>query len=159
MESSSRAGRKPWIPPNLKEIEALAARGLTLNQIADALGISDDTLARKRRQLADFADALQKGKATGIAQVANRLFEAAMAGDTTAMIFFLKAQGGWRDRHEIDLNVSGEVQVHPWRNEALELARHMTREERQTILEIEQRARERIKAIEPLAIETTAKPA
>jgi len=154
-------GRKPWKPLDLQAIENYAARGLNFRQIAALLHIRPETLTRKRHQFEQLNQAIARGRATGVAAMANRLYEAGLAGDTRAAEFFLRSIGGWRDKTEIDLNVSGEVSVNPAREERLNLARHMTRSERQVIREIETRARERIAAAaKPAnlpAIETSAK--
>lgn len=89
--------RKKWAPPDMRLVEKLAAQGLSEKQIAAALGISEDTLGRRKKDCADFAEALQKGKALGIVTVTNELFAQIKAGNVTAMIFFLKARAGWKE--------------------------------------------------------------
>jgi hypothetical protein len=61
----------------------------------------------------DFADALNSGKEVADGKVARALYDKAVGGDTTAMIFWLKnrQKHAWRDRHEIDH--SGKVAVDP----------------------------------------------
>lgn len=98
LPNMAKTGRKPWVPTDLERVEKLAARGLTFDQIAAALGISRDTLYRRKRELRDFSDALEKGRARGISEVANKLFETAMQGNITAIIFFLKCRANWRDQ-------------------------------------------------------------
>lgn len=88
---------KPKIEIDLKQVEALAANGLTQQQIADSLGISERTLRNRKGDFADFADAIKRGKAKGIAIVTNKLMEKIKMGNTTAMIFFLKSQAGWKE--------------------------------------------------------------
>ncbi|AOF53704.1 LuxR family transcriptional regulator [Rodentibacter caecimuris] len=88
---------KPKIEIDLKQVEALAANGLTQQQIADSLGISERTLRNRKGDFADFADAIKRGKAKGIAIVTNKLMEKIKSGNTTAMIFFLKSQAGWKE--------------------------------------------------------------
>jgi hypothetical protein len=65
--------------------------------MADYLGIGErtfrDILNRDERVLAAY----KKGKSRQIAKVAGWLFDKCEAGDTTAMIFFLKTQAGWRE--------------------------------------------------------------
>jgi hypothetical protein len=73
-------GRKPWVP-DLEKVEELASRGLTNDQIAAALGISETTLYKSQRQLTQFSESIKKGRAKGIGQVANALFEAALDGN------------------------------------------------------------------------------
>ncbi len=87
---------------DLQEAEELAAKGLTKAQIAHALGISERTLYKQQAENAEFADAIKKGQAKGIKQIANALFDAAINGNVTAMIFFLKFRGGWKEAKEAE---------------------------------------------------------
>ena len=88
---------KPKIQIDLKQVESLAANGLTQEQIAAALGISERTLRSRKGEIADFADAIKRGKAKGIALVTNKLMESIKGGNMTGMIFFLKTQAGWKE--------------------------------------------------------------
>ena len=88
---------KPKIHIDLKQVELLAANGLTQEQIAAALGISERTLRSRKGEIADFADAIKRGKAKGIALVTNKLMESIKGGNMTGMIFFLKTQAGWKE--------------------------------------------------------------
>ena len=89
---------RPKIMPNLKEVEKLASRGLTMQQIADALGINKSTLYERKAEYQDFSNAIKKGQAKGIATVANALFKNATDGDTGAQCFFLKCRADWREK-------------------------------------------------------------
>lgn len=102
---------KPRIEIDLKQVESLASRGMTKAQIADALGISERTLYTQQAENAEFAEAIKRGKAKGIATISNALFENAKKGNTAAQIFFLKAQAGWREKDALDVQVGGAVQV------------------------------------------------
>ena len=101
---------------NTKEIDYeklydLAKIGLSEEQIAVSLGISPSTITRRKRDDDQFDRTLKAGKQRGIDAVTNALFEGA-TGDkpnTSAQIFFLKNRAGWRDRTEVDANVSGDV--------------------------------------------------
>jgi transcriptional regulator with XRE-family HTH domain len=88
---------KPKIQIDLAKVESLAANGLTQEQIASALGISETTLHQRKRDSADFAAAIKRGKAKGIALVTNKLMESIKGGNMTGMIFFLKTQAGWKE--------------------------------------------------------------
>src|SRR6056300_903430 len=88
---------KPKIQIDLAKVESLAANGLTQEQIACALGISETTLHQRKRDSADFAAAIKRGKAKGIALVTNKLMESIKGGNMTGMIFFLKTQAGWKE--------------------------------------------------------------
>jgi len=88
---------KPKIHIDLKQVESLAANGLTQEQIAAALGISESTLTKRKKENTDFTDAIKRGKAKGIALVTNKLMESIKDGNMTGMIFFLKTQAGWKE--------------------------------------------------------------
>ena len=92
---------------DLERVEELAGHGLTLEQIALDLGISVRTLHNRKRDFADFAQAIKKGRARGVVAVANKLWEAVEAGNLTAIIFYLKTRGGWSEKARLD--VSGSV--------------------------------------------------
>ena len=98
---------KPKIEIDLKEVEALARRGLSQEQIANALGISETTLYDRKRESEEFAEAIKRGRAIGVGHVANKLMESVNAGNVTAAIFYLKAQGGWRDQGAEEFTASG----------------------------------------------------
>ena len=88
---------KPKIHIDLKQVESLAANGLTQEQIACALGISEQTFYKRKRDNIEFIDAIKRGKAKGIALVTNKLMESIKGGNMTGMIFFLKTQAGWKE--------------------------------------------------------------
>ena len=54
-------------------------------------------LSRKGDDAA-FDAAIKRGKAKGIQEVSNALFESALQGCVPAMIFYLKARAGWSDK-------------------------------------------------------------
>jgi hypothetical protein len=74
----------------LKDIKHHASRGLTRRQIAAAMGWSHQTLYDKIKENTDVIDAIKSGESSGIAEIANALFENAKNGNVTAQIFFLK---------------------------------------------------------------------
>ncbi|EIV5186956.1 hypothetical protein AAEK50_004555 [Serratia marcescens] len=76
--------------PTLDKIEALAGRGLTEQQIADALGIDIEKLRGDKTEISAYRLAIRRGKAKGIADLSNALFNKAKKGDTRAMIFLLE---------------------------------------------------------------------
>lgn len=95
------AGRKPFEPTDAerKQVEAMSGYGVPFEQIAALIreGICIDTLRDK------FATELVNGKAKANAQIGKGIFQKAMAGDTTAQIWWSKCQMGWKDvqRHEV----------------------------------------------------------
>jgi predicted DNA-binding protein (UPF0251 family) len=96
------AKTKPRIQIDLEEVERLASLGLSQEQIAASLGISERTLRNRKADDAAFAGAIKAGQAKGIGEIANALWENAKGGNVTAQIFFLKARAKWKDRHEGD---------------------------------------------------------
>lgn len=74
------------------KVRLWAAVGTTQEVIASELGISVDTLARYYRAELDEASA------RGVANVAANLYNKAMSGDVTSMIFYLKTRGRWREK-------------------------------------------------------------
>lgn len=107
----SNAGQKPWKPSaeDLKKAEALASRGMTQEQIALALGISQSTYYKYKSEESEFSEIIKRGQAIGIAKVADALRSRVEEGDTTAMIFFLKARAGWSDRQEIHQTIEHSI--------------------------------------------------
>lgn len=64
--------------------------------IADVLNIDAKTLRKWYRA------ELDQSKAKANATIGGALFNKAKSGDTTAMIFWMKTQAGWREKQEID---------------------------------------------------------
>jgi len=119
---------KPKIQIDLAKVESLAANGLTQEQIASALGISESTLTKRKKENTDFTDAIKRGKAKGIALVTNKLMESIKGGNMTGMIFFLKTQAGWKETN---------VQEHTGANgkDLIPSAKQMTTDELKAELE------------------------
>ena len=102
-ESTTNPVGRPLLeitPEIIEQAEVLASQGLTTQQIALALGMGESTLYEKKNKFPEFAEAIKAGKAKGVALVAEKLMEKAMAMDTTSIIFYLKCQGNWRDTPE-----------------------------------------------------------
>ena len=77
-------------------VELMAGIGIPQTDIASALGITDNTLRKY------FPDELKNGRTRTIAKVADSLVRQALAGNTTAMIFYLKTQARWSETHKIE---------------------------------------------------------
>lgn len=69
----------------------MAAIGIIHGEIALALGISDETLRKY------FKNELKTGKTKTIAKMADSLVRQGLAGNVTALIFYLKTQAAWRE--------------------------------------------------------------
>ena len=101
-----------------EDIERLASQGLSTKQIAHCLGIARSTLYVRMQQQSDISDALKGGRAKGLAEVANALFESAVGGNVTAMIYYLKARDPkrWSDRRQTEIigKGGGPVELLPF---------------------------------------------
>ena len=73
------------------QVETASGLGLPHEQIAALIGISDKTLRKH------YKEELAVGKAKASAQIAKSLFNKAQSGDTTAMIWWTKAQMRWSE--------------------------------------------------------------
>jgi len=99
-----------------EQVRNLASIGLTDEQIGVSIGVSRSTITRRKREDDAFDAAIREGKQAGLTAVTNSLFNAA-TDDTkpnmSAAIFYLKnrGQGAWRDKSEVDANVSGGIEV------------------------------------------------
>lgn len=105
------AGRPAFVPTDAerKQVEALSGYGLPMEQIAVLVrnGIHIDTLRTH------FQQQLGTGKAKANAQVGKTLFQRAISGDTTAMIWWSKTQMKWTEvqRHELTGADGGPIQT------------------------------------------------
>lgn len=95
----------------LDEVEALAAQGLTHEQIALSLGVSETTLYKNKAELPEVAEAIKRGQAKGISAVTNALFESAKGGNLGAQVFYLKNRAGWADKTETDVTVRAPNEI------------------------------------------------
>jgi len=95
--------RPKWEPPDLKLVEKLASNGLSEAQIAASVGVSVDTIARRKKDNAGFAEAIRKGKALGVVVVTNALMAAIKSGNVRAMEIYLKCRAGWRETNILEL--------------------------------------------------------
>ena len=84
----------------IDKAEELAADGLTKEQVANCLGISYQTLNEKTKINDEFAEAIKRGRDKGVCMMANNLVTLAKSGNAAANIFWLKAQGKWREARE-----------------------------------------------------------
>lgn len=91
-------------PRILARVEAKARKGLSMEQIADCLGVSRATLFKNKAINKDFADAIKRGQSKGLDSVTNALYQAAIGGNITAQIFYLKNRDAlaWQDRRQLD---------------------------------------------------------
>ena len=92
-----------WLTPEgLTLLEGWARDGLTDEQMAQRMGITAKTLYEWKKRYGKIFEALKKGKEVVDYQVENALLSAALEGNTTAQIFWLKNRrpDKWRDKPE-----------------------------------------------------------
>lgn len=70
--------------------------GTRQEAIASIIGIDPKTLRKHYR------DELDQSKAKANATIGGALFNKAKSGDTTAMIFWMKTQAGWRETQDLN---------------------------------------------------------
>tara|TARA_R110000772_G_scaffold42318_1_gene98307 strand:- start:13303 stop:13695 length:393 start_codon:yes stop_codon:yes gene_type:complete len=79
----------------INKVEQLAARGLLDKEIMVMLGWSHDTFYKKKKLHSEFSDAIERGRASGHAAVANKLFDACMKDNISAIQYYLARRAGW----------------------------------------------------------------
>ena len=121
MEAKKKPGRKriTFTDEQLEEIKHLAGLGVSESAIADKMGVSLSTIARRKRDSDKFDTTLKAGKLKAVAEVSNALFDSATGRNgnppnVSAQIFFLKNRGegvaSWSDVQKIENTFSlGDV--------------------------------------------------
>jgi len=99
----------------LDKIETLGAV-LSIEQIADYFGIGKATIYRIFERQPESLRRYKKGKSKAISIVASNLIIQAKGGNLTASIFYLKTQGGWKEKQEID-HTSSDGTMSPREND------------------------------------------
>ena len=90
-----------WLEPDgLILLTGWARDGLTDEQIASNMGIRAKTLYEWKNRFSEISEALKAGKEVVDFQVENALLKAALEGNVTAQIFWLKNRKPtkWRDK-------------------------------------------------------------
>ncbi len=96
--ATNKGGQPPHVftPEQVIEVGALAAV-LSQEQIADYFGIARNTFTAICERQPEVLEQYKKGKARAIGTVAKGLVKQAMDGNTSAAMFYLKTQAGWRE--------------------------------------------------------------
>jgi DNA-binding XRE family transcriptional regulator len=100
MSEEANTGGRPLIvfdEEQVIEVKALSAF-LTKAQMADYFGISERTLLNIEKRQPEVFAAYKKGKVDQLIRVAGNLVSQSDAGNTSATIFYLKTQGGWKEQ-------------------------------------------------------------
>jgi hypothetical protein len=94
-------------------LQGWARNGLTNEQIASNMDIVVSTLWEWRKKSPKISNALKIGKDEADIQVENALYKAALEGNTTAMIFWLKNRRSkeWRDKLQQEITTESAVKL------------------------------------------------
>ena len=93
--------KKVLIDPAM--VEKLASQGLNKAQVAAMCGLGESQWYVREQESPEITDAYKRGKAKGVLTISNALFEQAKSGNTTAQIFYLKCNGGWRENTRVEI--------------------------------------------------------
>lgn len=80
-----------------KLVEQMSAVGVSQEQIGLILGISVDTISRH------YKDEVSTAKTKANARIAGALYQKALKGDNTCMIFWLKTQARWQETNHLEV--------------------------------------------------------
>lgn len=97
---------KPRIEIDLAKVEQYSQYCDNEEEIALALGISYRTLCSRKKEFADFATAIKKGKAKANTFVGGKLMEKIKAGDTASIIFYLKTRCKWTEKQQLEVQTT-----------------------------------------------------
>lgn len=101
IEDAPVMGRPPHVPTEdtRQRVKNMVWSGFTLDKVAGLIGISEGTLVKYYRHEIDEANGHM------MANIGQSIYQKAMNGDTTAMIFIAKTRLGWREKPtEIELS-------------------------------------------------------
>ncbi len=100
---TNKGGRPPKVltDEQVIQVESLGAV-LSIEQIADYFGIGKTTFYEIMQRQPEVSERYKKGKAKAIGSVAQGLLQQARDGNTTAAMFYLKTQAGWKETQHLD---------------------------------------------------------
>lgn len=101
---------------NRRLVESFKAFGVTNEQLCEYLGISENTLRKY------YATEMAQAEVKANVRVAQNLYQTAMRGNVSAMIFWLKTRAGWRETDRLEIVQSVDVNITMAR---VELARRL----------------------------------
>lgn len=113
-ETMAKTTYKDWeAEEKILLLQGWARNGLTNEQIASNMDIVVSTLWEWRKKSPKISNALKIGKDEADIQVENALYKAALEGNTTAMIFWLKNRRSkeWRDKIQQEITTESAVKL------------------------------------------------
>jgi len=111
--AESRGGR-PRLQLDLRQVEELARIACTEEDMAAVLGVSVDTIQRRKRTSAEFRGVIEKGRASLRNSLRRLQVKKALEGNTTMLIWLGKQLLGQSDRQSAELTgARGEALMPP----------------------------------------------
>jgi len=107
-EQEKHPGGRPRIELDLRQVEELARIGCTEADMAAVLGVSVDTIQRRKRDCEEFRGVIEKGRAALRNSLRRLQVKKALEGNVTMLIWLGKQLLGQSDRH--DFEHSGSVE-------------------------------------------------
>ena len=89
---------------NIATIKAMAGYGLSKETIAGALGISRQTMYKRAKEDERIDQAIEQGRAISEGQVSGALFNEAIRGNISAIIWYEKTRTGRTDKTDEIIN-------------------------------------------------------
>lgn len=78
-----------------------------IRAMADYCGITHTTVHTYKNTYPEIIEAIKEARKSILGTIENKLIEQAVNGNISAIIFYLKSQGGWSEKQRVEL--SGEV--------------------------------------------------
>lgn len=102
-----RAAHRPHLEIDWTQFEKLCGLHCTLAEISAFFGISDDTIERacKRHYKKSYAEIYKEKQGLGKLSLRRKMFETAMKGDKTLMIWLSKNYMGMTDKLETNQQI------------------------------------------------------
>jgi hypothetical protein len=87
-------------PDQIEQIKKCAGYGLTIEEISHVINIPIATLKRHMKSDEIVGEAYAAGRAIAKEMVVGKLFDLIRNGEPSAIYFYLKCQGGWREKEK-----------------------------------------------------------
>jgi len=110
MAIRTRKSYKSHIKPYLALVKSMRIDGAKEEDIARRLDIGISTWYKYKTEYPELVEALKYSKETLVARLEETLFQQALKGNTTALIFSLKnlAPQRWGDKINVDANINNK---------------------------------------------------
>ena len=104
---------RPAKPIDIRQVEELARLGCTEEDMAAVLGISVDTIQRRKRSSKEFCGVIEKGRAYLRNSLRRLQVKKALEGNTTMLMWLGKQMLGQSDRQSAELTGAGGEALMP----------------------------------------------